>query len=227
LLKMLAPIITQYHTAAFSIFGTAIVCPRMNIQDVCAFGPTVTENLVGPPALEISATPDAYSFDAWQLQCAIDPTATSPLWRAHIPVRMIIERNENERSSNATQSKSRQIVEVTRSVEQERRSEIRFVLAIKLGNQTRRRREAQSWAPGACVNHRKTQRLVLPRVIQVEMKSAADQKLIVRLPKKLSVACFGDAQIFLSLFVIGIEAQRFPKLNNGLRDLTLGQVKPA
>ena len=140
---------------------------------------------------------------------------------------MIIERNENERSSNATQSKSRQIVEVTRSVEQERRSEIRFVLAIKLGHQTRRRREAQSRAPCACVNHRKTQWLVLPRVIQVEMESAADQKLIVRLAKKLNVACFGDAQIFFGFFVIGIEAQRFTELNTGLRDLTLSQIKPA
>src|SRR5207237_754272 len=144
-------------------------------------------------------------FGIRQLQCAIDPTAASPIGRAHIPVRMIIERNENERSSNATQSKRCQIVEVTRSVEQERRSEIRFVLAIKLGYQTWRRGEAQSWTPRARVNRRKTQRLVPPRVIQVEMKSAANQKLIVRLPKKLNVACFGDAQVFLGLFVIGIE----------------------
>jgi hypothetical protein len=59
------------------------------------------------------------------------------------------------------------------------------------------------------------------------MQSAANQKSIVRLLKKLNVACFGDAQIFLGLFVIGIQAQRFAKLNNGLRDLTLSQVKPA
>ena len=59
------------------------------------------------------------------------------------------------------------------------------------------------------------------------MKSVANQKSIVRLPKKLIVARFGDAQIFLGLFVIGIEAQRFTELNNGLRDLTLSQVKHA
>ena len=199
----------------------------MNVQDACAFGPTITENLVRPPALEISAAPDAHPLDVRQLQCAIDPTAASPLWRAHIPVRMIIERNENEWSGNATESKRRQIVEVAGSVEQERRSEIRFVLAIKLGDQTSRRREAQPWAPRARVNHRKTQRLVPPRVIQIEMKSAANQKLVVCLPKKLNVACLCDAQIFLGLFVIGIQAQRFTKLNNGLRDLTLSQVKPA
>ena len=48
------------------------------------------------------------------------------------------------------------------------------------------------------------------------MKSAANQKSIVRLLKKLGVACFGDAQIFLGLFIIGIQAQRFTELNNGL-----------
>src|SRR6266545_4121555 len=102
---------------------------------------------------------------------------------------MVIERNKNDGSSNATQS--------------------------------------QPWSPRARVNHRKTQRFVLPRVIQIKMKSAANQKSIVRLLKKLSVACFGGAQIFLGFFVIGIQAQRFTELNNGLRNLTLGQVKPA
>ena len=87
------------------------------------------------------------------------------------------------------------------------------MLAIKLGNQTWRRGEAQSWPPRARVNHRKTQRFVLPRVIQIKMKSAASQKSIVRLLKKLSVACFGDAQIFLGLFVTGIQTQRFTELN--------------
>ena len=94
------------------------------------------------------------------------------------------------------------------------------MLAIKLGNQTWRRGEAQPWSPGARVNYRKTQRF-LPRVIQIKMKNAANQKSIVRLLKKLGVACFGDAQIFLGLFIIGIQAQRFTELNNGLRDLTL------
>ena len=140
---------------------------------------------------------------------------------------MIIERNENERSSNATQSQRRQIVKVARSIEQERRSEIRFVLATERGDQPGRRGETESWSPRARMNHREAQRLVPPRVIQIEMKSAANQKSIVCLLKKLSVACFGGAQIFLGFFVIWIEAQRFTELNNGLRDLTLGQVKPS
>jgi hypothetical protein len=140
---------------------------------------------------------------------------------------MIVERDEDDRSGNAARSQRRQMVEVTGSVEQEWRGEICFVRTIELGDQTSRRGETQPWAPRAGVNHRKTQRLVLPRVIQIKMKSAANQKSIVRLSKKLSVACFGDAQIFLGLFVIGIQAQRFTELNNGLRDLPLSQVKPA
>jgi len=130
-------------------------------------------------------------------------------------------------NGNAMQPQRRQIVEVTGSVEQKRRCENRLVLAIKLGNQTWRGGEAQPWSPLARINHRKTKRFALPRVIQIKMKSAANQKSIVRLLKKLSVACFGDAQIFLGLFVTGIQAQRFTELNNGLRDLTLSQVKPA
>ena len=100
------------------------------------------------------------------------------------------------------------------------------MLAIKFRNQTWRGGEAQPRSPRAHINHRKTQRF-LPCVVQIKMKSAANQKSIVRLPKNLSVARFGDAQIFLGLFVIGIQAQRFTELNNGLRDLTLSQVKPA
>ena len=101
------------------------------------------------------------------------------------------------------------------------------MFAIKLLDEACRRGEAQPRSPRARVNHRKSQRFVLPRVIQIKMKNAANQKSIVRLLKKLSVACLGDAQIFLGLFVIGIQAQCFTELNYGLRDLTLSQVKPA
>src|SRR5207302_9719007 len=100
------------------------------------------------------------------------------------------------------------------------------MLAIKFRNHTWRGREAQTRSPRARINNRKTQRF-LPRGVQIKMKSTANQKSIVRLPKNLSVACFGDAQIVLGLCVIGIQAQRFTELNNGLRDLTLSQVKPA
>jgi len=140
---------------------------------------------------------------------------------------MIVEGDEDDWSGNAARSQRGQVVEVAGSVQQEWRRKICFVRTIELGDQTSRRGETQSWSPRARVNHRKTQRFFLPRVIQIEMESAANQKSIVRLPEKLNVACFGDAQIFLGLFVIRIQAQRFTELNNGLRDLPLSQVKPA
>jgi len=73
------------------------------------------------------------------------------------------------------------------------------MLAIKLGHQTWRRREAQPRSPRARVNHRKTQRFVPPRVIQIKCRARPTKNQCVRLSKKLNVACFGDAQIFLGL----------------------------
>ena len=107
-------------------------------------------------------------------------------------------------------------MEIARSVEQERRNKVPFVFAIELLDQTWRRREAQPWSPCTRVNQRKAQWLIAPRVIQIEMKSAADQKLVVRFPKKLGVARFGDAQIFLGFLVTRIKPQCFTKLDDGL-----------
>ena len=135
---------------------------------------------------------------------------------------MIVERDENKRPGNATEPKRRQIVEIARSIEQERRSEVRFLLSIKFVDYTWRRREAQSSPPVARVDLWKPKLAVLPRVIQVEMKSAPNQKLIARLAKKLKIARFCDAQIFLGLFIIGIEPKRFTELNDSLGDLALG-----
>ncbi len=66
------------------------------------------------------------------------------------------------------------MVKVARPVKEEghreirlmlRHREIRLMLPIKLGNQTRRRREAQLRPPCARVNHRQGERLIPPRVI--------------------------------------------------------------
>ena len=66
-------------------------------------------------------------------------------------------------------------MEVARSVEQERLREVHLVLGIELFDQLWRRREAQMRSPLSRVNQRKTERLVRPRVIQIEMKSAGNQ----------------------------------------------------
>src|SRR6266404_5863936 len=76
------------------------------------------------------------------------------------------------------------MVEVTRSIEQESLREIRLVLPIKLVNQTRRRREPQSRAPIACISNGQSERFIPPRVIQIEMKSAAGQRITGARPER-------------------------------------------
>ena len=63
----------------------------MDLEDARAFGPTVAENLMRPPALEVPAAPNARLHQERQLEGAIDPAATTPAGRTHVPVRMIIE----------------------------------------------------------------------------------------------------------------------------------------
>src|SRR5206468_6229581 len=91
LVKVLAPIITEDGAPALSIFYRTVVCPRMDLKNACAFGATVAENLVRPPAFKISATPNAHSAHLRKFQCAIHPSAAAPFRRTHIPIRMIVE----------------------------------------------------------------------------------------------------------------------------------------
>jgi len=58
-----------------------------------AFRFTIAKNLMRPPALKISASPNCRLSDVRQFQCAIDPASATPAWRANIPVRMIIKRD--------------------------------------------------------------------------------------------------------------------------------------
>src|SRR6266545_671493 len=62
-------------------------------------------------------------------------------------------------------------MKVARAIKHERRREVCFFLAIKLGDQRRRRGEAQLWSPDARVNNGQAQRFTGPRVIQIEMQS--------------------------------------------------------
>ena len=73
----------------------------MHFKNSGAFSATIPKNLVWPPAFEIAAAPNCHMLDLRKFQCAIDPTTASPFRRAHIPVRMIVERNEHDGSSNA------------------------------------------------------------------------------------------------------------------------------
>ena len=88
---MVAPIISQDRTAPLSIFDRAIINPRVNFEPAFALGATIGENIVRPPALEISAAPNRDVLDVRELERAIDPSTTTPFRRTNVPVRMIIK----------------------------------------------------------------------------------------------------------------------------------------
>src|SRR5262249_30395201 len=94
--KTLAPTITQDRALPLSIFRGAIVCPRMDFKNSGAFGATIAKKLVRPPTFEISAAQNTRKPYIWKFQCAIHPSATGPFRRSHIPIRMIIERDEDD-----------------------------------------------------------------------------------------------------------------------------------
>jgi len=56
--EVFAPVIPQNRASSLSILRRPIVCPWMYFKNARTFSATVTENLVRPPALEISATPN-------------------------------------------------------------------------------------------------------------------------------------------------------------------------
>ena len=89
--EIISPILAQDRTATLSIFDGAIISPRVNFEPAFALGATIGENIVRPPALEISAAPNRDVLDVHELERAIDPASTAPLWRTHVPVRVIIK----------------------------------------------------------------------------------------------------------------------------------------
>src|SRR5205807_4821801 len=114
-----------------SIFDRSIVGPGINFQSPAALSAAISENIVRPPAFKISATPDRDVLHLFELERAIDPTAAGPSRRSDRPVRMIIERNENDRLGQATKPKCAEIMEIARAVESERReSGANFIIKL-------------------------------------------------------------------------------------------------
>src|SRR5207247_1330697 len=130
----------------------------------------VAENLVWPPTFEVAATPNTRMSHIWKFQGAIDPSTTAPFRRTHVPVRMIIEGDEDDRFGNRPQPQCGQMVKIAGPIEQEFRRNICLVFPIELFNQAWRRGETQLRSPVPCLNYTKTERFVTPRVIQIEMK---------------------------------------------------------
>ena len=56
--EMFAPVTPQNRASSLSIFRRPIVCPGMHFKNARAFSATIAENLVRPPAFEITATPN-------------------------------------------------------------------------------------------------------------------------------------------------------------------------
>ncbi len=117
--EMFPPIVLQDRTATLSVFHRVIIRPRMNFKPACVFTGAIGKNVMRPPALEISAAPDRDVLDLRELKRAIDPSAASPFGRTHIPVRMIVERNQNEGFTQPTKPKRTEIMEIARAVENE------------------------------------------------------------------------------------------------------------
>ena len=69
----------------------------MDFEPALAFRATVAEESRRPPALEVSTTPHLYFFHPRKFERAIHPAAATPARRAHVPVRMVIEGDKDER----------------------------------------------------------------------------------------------------------------------------------
>ena len=138
------------------------------------FGAAVPKKLTRPPALEISATPNTETPHLRKLQRTIDPTAATPFRRSHIPVRMVIERDDNDRLADLPNPECGQVMKIARAVEQKWRKAA-FEFAIKFLDQTRWRRKSKLRSPFMSIDDRQTQWLILPRVIEMEVQSAAQK----------------------------------------------------
>src|SRR5215472_15050012 len=108
--KTTAPVITQDRALPLPIFQRPIVCPRMNFKNSGVFRTTVAEDLMWPPTFKIVAAPDTRKPYIWKFQCPVHPSTTGPFRRPHIPIRMVIESDEDDGFGNGSYSKGSQIM---------------------------------------------------------------------------------------------------------------------
>ena len=141
----------------------------MDLQLCCPFRATIAEQPCRPPALEIPAAPDAHFFQQGKLEGPIYPTATTPARRAHVPIRMIVERNKNEGLSQAAGPKRREMMEVPGAVKNER-GEVAAHIVVEGFDRTRRRRKTERRSPEGCVQRFEGKDAGRPSLIEIEMK---------------------------------------------------------
>ena len=95
--------------------------PRVNLQPTFPFRAAVAKEAPRPPALEAPAAPHAHLLHVRKFEGTVYPAAATPARRPHIPVRMIIERNENKGLRHASNPKCAQMMKIARAVEKKRR----------------------------------------------------------------------------------------------------------
>src|SRR5207244_8517092 len=114
--KVLVPVVSQDSASTLSSFYRAIISPRMHLMNPCSLRSTIAKKLMRPPAFKISPTPNADAAHVRKFQRAIHPSAAAPFRRAHVPVRVIVEGDDNDRIGNASQPERRQIMKIARAV---------------------------------------------------------------------------------------------------------------
>ena len=169
--ELCPPICTHYSSAPILVRRRPVVRPGMNFQFTASFGPPVSEELSRPPAFEIPATPDANLLDEGKFECTIDPATATPAGRAHVPIRMVIEGDEDERFAQPSNPQRGQVMKVARAINQEW-PDSRSVFAKKILDQTRRRGETQTRAPFSRIHDRQVAREIRPGIIEVEVQSS-------------------------------------------------------
>ena len=169
--KFVAPVRQQDRASSQLMCLRSAVSPGMNFQPALAFRAAVPKKLARPPAFEIAATPNARLDQSGQLQGAIDPAAAAPAWRPHIPIRVVIERNKDERLAKPAKPERSQVMEVAGSINKERR-QARTELAKEFLNERGGRRETEARSPPAGVYDREVPGQIRPGIVEIEVQSS-------------------------------------------------------
>jgi len=133
-----------------------------------AFRFAISEKLMRPPTLEISAAPNRNLPDMWQLQRAIDPAAATPARGPDVPIGMIIKGDERDRLVCQSKPQSGQMMKVPRAAE-DKFGELRPDLAIKLFDHPRRSRKTEARSPLRRINGWQTVRDLAPGGVEIKV----------------------------------------------------------
>src|SRR5205814_3761387 len=117
---------------------------------------------------EVATPHHSYSLHARRFERPIDPAAATAARQAHVPVRVIIKRNEDEWFGHLAHPQRREMMEISGAEEDER---FLWRLLIKLFHQPRGRGEAKRRPPSGGIQRPKRERNSGPGIIQIKMQS--------------------------------------------------------